>query len=1124
MCPAPSESGRVAVGHPVDVASGHVFTACDDVNLAGPEFVWTRYYTTADLTLGPFGIGWRASYAMSLRRIPGGIVFSHLDGDLIFSENPAGGAMVSPGHKHELIADAEDYRMWDWANRVRYHFAAADGDRWRLASIETHNGARSECHYDDRGLLVEVEQLPVRRILLRYDGSGRLETIAMRAAGIPDTLLARFEYDSADCLIAAYDRSQAPIRYAYDSRRRMVRETGRLGASFCFEYDSTSRCVHTFGDNGFGERWLRYQLPARRTDVEDKHGNVWTYLWNAQGQVTREVDPFGAAIERFYGVTGELLMIHLPNEAFIRFEYDDIGLTVAITDELNRRTTFEYDDLHLLVKLGNPDGTEKHWKWGARGSLIEVLDEGAGVWTYERDHRGRLTAATTPNGHLTEVNYREDSLQHELRDEENLLRFTYNAFGDLIESNDAEGLLERRSYDVAGNLEAVIESDGSTYSFEYNADGDVTAERDELARVTRYSYSPLGDITRVVQPDGTHVDYGYDDEGRLALVVNENGDRCTLVYNAVGDLVNQTFFDGRTERYGYDLTGYLVSIVNPDGSEIRQVFDRAGNLLEQNLASGMLRQYEYDARNRIVRAKSPEGVVELAYDSMGRLVRETEDGKVVLYSYDVEGNRTLQHFTGGAAGPLRYEYDLQRRLRSIQDQQGPLQEFEYDRSGRLVRRRCRGGIDERYSYDPGRRIAGQEVYHGGRRIASRRYRYDPAGCVVAIEDERTGAVRYSYDVRGRLTGVHRAGARDETYAYDAAGNLTAIGNEALVSQGNRMLGGGPLHFEYDTNGGVVLRADGAAREQLEYNDAGQLTRVETNDGGVVETTYDAFRRRLTKTQNTAVTRYLWAGNLLTAEARDSGLMTEYLVIDFQPLAQFENGRWLTIVSNQLGVPHEVIDDAGHVVWTGRYTGFARLAQETGSGPRPPFRLPGQYADEEIRLHYNRYRYYDPEVARFTTPDPIGLFGGLNEYRYAEEPVNWEDPLGLKCKLVHFKIKFKPKYGTLKEWKAKRDAFNRVRANPKAKIPSASDYKNRIRPAADKEAASARTKLGLGSSEDADHPGDVRATSLLGQQLEGRDSSVNRSWGGQVGRQAGQRGTGSRTPMADLVDDNGRIIK
>ncbi|NLA18068.1 hypothetical protein GPU89_13435 [Burkholderia cepacia] len=32
------------------------------------------------------------------------------------------------------------------------------------------------------------------------------------------------------------------------------------------------------------------------------------------------------------------------------------------------------------------------------------------------------------------------------------------------------------------------------------------------------------------------------------------------------------------------------------------------------------------------------------------------------------------------------------------------------------------------------------------------------------------------------------------------------------------------------------------------------------------------------------------------------------------------------------------------------------------------------------MHYNRYRYYDPEVGRFVSKDPIGFAGGLSLYQ------------------------------------------------------------------------------------------------------------------------------------------------
>ena len=60
------------------------------------------------------------------------------------------------------------------------------------------------------------------------------------------------------------------------------------------------------------------------------------------------------------------------------------------------------------------------------------------------------------------------------------------------------------------------------------------------------------------------------------------------------------------------------------------------------------------------------------------------------------------------------------------------------------------------------------------------------------------------------------------------------------------------------------------------------------------------------------------------------------------------------------------------------------------------RFQGQWHDVETGLHYNRFRYYDPEVGRFIHQDPIGLLGGNNLYQYAPNPTGWLDFFGLSC--------------------------------------------------------------------------------------------------------------------------------
>ncbi|KES12363.1 hypothetical protein SASC598O02_000710 [Snodgrassella alvi SCGC AB-598-O02] len=42
------------------------------------------------------------------------------------------------------------------------------------------------------------------------------------------------------------------------------------------------------------------------------------------------------------------------------------------------------------------------------------------------------------------------------------------------------------------------------------------------------------------------------------------------------------------------------------------------------------------------------------------------------------------------------------------------------------------------------------------------------------------------------------------------------------------------------------------------------------------------------------------------------------------------------------------------------------------------------------LIYNTFRYCDPDIGRFTQPDPIGLAGGYNLYQYAPNALMWID--------------------------------------------------------------------------------------------------------------------------------------
>ncbi len=106
------------------------------------------------------------------------------------------------------------------------------------------------------------------------------------------------------------------------------------------------------------------------------------------------------------------------------------------------------------------------------------------------------------------------------------------------------------------------------------------------------------------------------------------------------------------------------------------------------------------------------------------------------------------------------------------------------------------------------------------------------------------------------------------------------------------------------------------------------------------------------------------------------------VFTYRPDFAEEKG-YSFFINDHLGTPQKLILRNGQKVWEAYSDVFGKTVI-TNNKFRNPLRFSGQYKDEESSLRYNFWRFYDSDLGRYITSDPIGLEGGLNSYAYAEQ--------------------------------------------------------------------------------------------------------------------------------------------
>jgi RHS repeat-associated protein len=857
-----------------------------------------------------------------------------------------------------------------------------------------------------------------------------------------------YAYNETGELASATNALGCADRYAYDGLHRMAKTTLKNGVSFSYTYDDeTGWCVKTWGDGGLHTVELKPDFKKKTTHTSGGT-EPRVYTWNDDGLVVREATLDGSFVrEREYDAEHYLLSEANAAGETTSYGYDQLGNLMKIVDPAGNEAIIEHQGDAPVKRVG-PDGLITKLAYDEHGALTGVTYPTGQSYALARDADGRLTAIYGADGLLLGFAYdshHNTVLEHNARGART--RYVYDALGRPIERRDALGATTRLEYDRVGHATAAHFPDGSRTEAAYESLGNVCRVVDPLGGVTTIAYSGTGVVTEIVQPDGQRWCFSHNSEQRVQRIENPRGERYEFDHDAVGRVERERTYDGRILEYRYDKAGHLARIDYPDRTFREFSFDPLGNLVEERSPHGGI-SFERDALGRLSKATLEERngkvVNTFVRDAYGRVIAETQQGRTFRYEYDAHSRRSARILPDGQV--TRYYYDPLGALLAI-DHEGHKLSLERDPLGREVRRHVYASQTDILSgYDAMGRLIEQQVVApaaaGGALavLTQRRLRYDAMGRVSDVEDGRWGAARYRYDVIGRLVQA-RCDKLDEAFEYDPAGSIVGalrrLGSSAEhepwdVLPGNLLVKTGSARFEYDQRGRrirkIVQAATPAANERItEYawDCRDRLREVSLPSGDRVRFTYDAFARRVRKEiippdrsdyalmvrlavekgkealPRTRVVEFCWDSNALALETSTEGGTRVFVHAPgtLVPMLQQEAGAVFTYVTNHRGVPTELLDTDGRVAWAANHSAWGEIL-DTWSDPKArlrvesPFRLLGHYADVETGLFCTRFRYLDPEVGRWCSPDPIGLAGGANLFAWDGTPVTAVDPLGL----------------------------------------------------------------------------------------------------------------------------------
>ena len=527
------------------------------------------------------------------------------------------------------------------------------------------------------------------------------------------------------------------------------------------------------------------------------------------------------------------------------------------------------------------------------------------------------------------------------------------------------------------------------------------------APLVRYGWTPRGELAVVYDRSGKQVrSFTYDDKYRGRMVAHRH--------------------TGRPEiRYRYDSDGRVTEQLNPAGLSYTYQYEKDRITITDSLDRREVLHTQGEAGlKRVVKKEHADGsVTQSQFDAVGRLRAQTDAaGRTTEYSPDVVTGLITRITTPDGRASAFY-YNHHNQLTSATGPDGLELRREYDELGRLIQETAPDGDITRYRYDnPHSDLpCATEDATGSRKTMTwsrygqllsftdcsgyvTRYDHDRFGQMTAVHREEGLSQYRAYDSRGQLIAVKDTQGHETRYEYNIAGDLTAV----IAPDGSRN------GTQYDAWGKAVRTTQGGLTRSMEYDAAGRVIRLTSENGSHTTFRYDVLDRLIQETGFDGRTQryhHDLTGKLIrissprqtrsysySTTGRLTGVHTTAANLDIRiPYATDPAGNRLPDPElhpdSTLSMwPDNRIARDAHYLY--RYDRHGRLTEKTDLIPEGVIRTDDErthryHYDSQHRLvHYTRTQYEEPLVESRYLYDPLGRRVAKRVWRRERDLTGW----------------------------------------------------------------------------------------------------------------------------------------